>query len=98
MRDYSKAKIYKLINLSNDECVIGSTTEPRLSRRLAGLVTAYNRYKATNKFYSPIYKILSDGNYKIQLIEKYPCASPDELHAREVFWINSTPCLNKAVN
>ena len=97
--DYSKGKIYKIVDLDTDECYIGSTCEPTLARRLAKHVDNFKSYKSItgNFHYITSFKILENNNYDIQLIENYPCGSKDELHAREGYWIKKTDCVNKHI-
>jgi hypothetical protein len=97
MPDYSKSKIYKIVNYDNDDIYIGSTTEPTLARRLAGHVGNYRNYlNGKGRFITSI-KIIETGNYDIQLIEAYPCNNKMELHAREGYWIKQMDCVNKRV-
>lgn len=45
------------------------------------------------------YKVIEKGNYyDIVLIEKYPCNSKEELHARERHYSQTIPCVNKINN
>jgi hypothetical protein len=93
--DYSKGKIYKIIDLDSNECYIGSTCEPTLARRLAGHVSCYKSYLNGNYHYVTSFKIIQNGDYDIVLIENYPCNSKDELHARESHYTQSMDCVNK---
>jgi hypothetical protein len=95
--NYQLGKIYKIVDLSTDECYIGSTCEPTLARRLAGHLSTFKQYKAGASSYTTSYKILENGNYDIQLIEAYPCNNKMELHAREGYHIKNTDCVNKVV-
>ena len=97
MPDYSKGKIYKIVDLYTDECYIGSTCEPTLARRLAKHKNDYKLYKRGKSRFVTSYRIMENDNYDIQLIENYPCESKDELHAREGHWIKQTDCVNVRV-
>jgi hypothetical protein len=95
--DYSKGKIYKIVDLASNECYIGSTCEPTLARRLAGHVRNFKDYKNGKYQYVTSFKIIEKGNYDIQLIENYSCENKDELHAREGHFIKQMECVNKLV-
>lgn len=95
--DYSKGKIYKIVDLDTDECYIGSTCQNTLANRLSGHVKDFKRFRNGKCNYLTSFKILENDNYDIQLIENYQCESKDELHAREGYWIKLTDCVNKYV-
>lgn len=76
---YSKGKIYKLECLTTGICYIGSTIQP-LNSRLC-------QHKSARNCLS--YKIIDNNNYKISLLEAYPCNSNKELEAREYYHINT---------
>ena len=92
--DYSKAKIYKIIDYTTDNIYIGSTCEPSLARRLANHNVHYRAYLKGKYPYVSSFKILENNNYDIQLVEAYACNSRDELHAREGHYIKTLD-LNK---
>ena len=96
--DYSKAKIYKIVDLETDECYIGSTCQATLANRLSGHVRNYKRYKKGKSNNVTSFKIIENDNYDIQLIENFPCDSKDELHAREGYWIRKTDCVNRNIS
>lgn len=97
MPDYSKAKIYKLVNNVSTDCYYGSTTLP-LSVRKAGHKNGYNFWKKGKHRYTRSFSLF-EGNAEVDiiLVEKYPCTSKEELHARERYWIENNTCLNKNV-
>jgi len=97
MPDYQKGKIYKIVDLTTDECYIGSTCEPTLARRLAGHRNDYKTYLKGGRTYIKSFDIIKNENYDIQLIENFPCDSKDELHKREGYWIKTMNCVNKMV-
>ena len=97
MVNYAHGKIYKIVDLTNDNIYIGSTCEPKLARRLAQLISGYKSYINGKSHFVTSYKILENGNYDIQLIESYACCNKDELHAREGLYINTMACINKIV-
>ena len=96
MVDYSKGKIYQIIDHTNDNVYIGSTCEPTLARRLANHVNGYKCYLNGKSHYITSYEILENNHYEILLLEAFPCNSKDELHKREGFHIKNTlNCINK---
>jgi hypothetical protein len=98
MPDYQKGKIYKIYSLSNPLLLyVGSTTQP-LCERLAGHKTNYKQYLQKKRNYTTSYKIFEEcDDYRIELIENYPCDTCEQLNAREGFWIKELDCLNKVI-
>jgi predicted GIY-YIG superfamily endonuclease len=79
--DYSKGKIYKIIDESNGDLYIGSTIQTLKARNWGHhMIRDYNKIRE---------------NCKISLIEDYPCNSKKELVKREQYWIDRTDCINK---
>ncbi len=95
--NYALSKIYKIVDLSTNECYIGSTCEPTLARRLSGHVRCFRKYKAGKFRYVTSFKILEGENFRIELVEAFPCNNKDELRAREGYWIRSINCVNKVI-
>lgn len=95
MIDYSQGKIYKLVCNTTGKVYIGSTTKKYLSDRLAGHRKNYNEYLYKDRRYITSFEILKGENYKIVLIELFPCKSKDELRMREQYYIDSMDCINK---
>lgn len=90
MSDYKNAKIYKIVSDETKYCYVGSTIF-KLNKRLRTHVNAYNQWKKdSDKYYYSSYKILKYTDYKIVLIENYPCEDKHELCLRESYWINNT--------
>lgn len=97
MVNYKNGKIYKILDLTNDNFYIGSTTKMYLSQRLEKHRTQYKDYlKGIGRCVSS-YKIISNKNYKIYLLENAPCVSKDELRMREQYWLDRLNCI-KLVN
>ena len=95
---FEEAKIYKLIDNTNENVYIGSTCKA-LKQRLAKHVSHYKDYtKGGKSSYVSSYIIIQNGDYDIMLIEDYPCKSKDELLTREGYWTNKIPCINKIKN
>ena len=78
--DYSKGKIYKILNSVNNIEYVGSTTRPYLSTRMAG-----HRHDAKTQT-SPLYKAMNEigaEHFRIVFHSVFPCNSKDELEAEE---------------
>jgi len=88
MPDYLQGKIYNII--SGDLRYYGSTCEKYLSRRLQGHVQHFRK----NTQWQTSFHLLETGNFKIELVENYPCTSKEELHKRERWWIENNTCVN----
>ena len=43
------------------------------------------------------FKTIKGGDYKIMLIENYPCQNNKKLHAREKYYIEKINCVNKNI-
>ena len=85
MSDYNNGKIYKLIDNTNNKIYVGSTTKT-LEERL------YKHIK-TNTCVSR--DIIKNNDFKIELIEYYPCKNKQELLWRERYYIENNDCINK---
>ena len=84
---YDNGKIYKLIDNTNGNIYIGSTTQPLSKRK------SQHKHAAKSKNCKSKY-IIENGDYDIVLIENYPCKSKDELLMRERYYIDNTECVN----
>ena len=94
MVNYQNSKIYKLIDNTNGDVYIGSTTQT-LSRRLDGHRGHYKHYlnKTGRKCLS--FKIIKNNDYKIILICNCPCNNIEELHKIEQKYIDEYECINQ---
>ena len=89
VKDYSNAKIYKVVSPHTQHIYIGSTVS-KLSARLSCHVI--NRKRG---LYCSVNEILKHGDYSIILIEKVKCDDVDELRARERHHIEQNKnCVN----
>jgi hypothetical protein len=93
---YRNGKIYKLLDLTNGNIYIGSTIQ-RLSKRLYEHKSHYKSWLKGNKHYTSSYEIIKNGNYKILLLEAYPCNNKHELELKEYEYIVATNCVNKVM-
>ena len=78
--DYSKGKIYKILNSVNNIEYVGSTTRPYLATRMAG-----HRHDSKTRTH-PLYKAMNEigaEHFRIVLHSAFPCNSKDELEAEE---------------
>jgi len=92
MKDYSLGKIYKIIDNTTPMFYIGSTTYPKLSQRLAKHRAHLKDYEKGYGKYMTSMEILNNDDYKIILLEDYPCDNIDQLISREQFWLDKLRC------
>ena len=93
MPDYQKAKIYKIYSVSNEELVYYGSTTKTLTTRLANHVYDYNN----NKICCNSKLIFDAGDYKIELVENYPCVNKQQLNKKEAEYIRNNVCVNKTI-
>ena len=94
MPDYQKAKIYKLWSPSKNLVYYGSTTQS-LSQRLGGHIRTYNYNKIKNL---SSFLVLECEDYKIELVEDYPCNNLRQLLIKEGEYQKNNVCINKNIN
>ena len=85
MPNYANTKIYKVINLQDESKIYVGSTCNRLSQRMS-----LHRQQAkdqTDKLHADMREIGFE-QFKIILIELFPCNSKDEKTAREQHWID----------
>jgi len=91
--DYTHSKIYKIIDNTNGNIYIGSTTQS-LSQRLGAHTRDHKRY-CNGKFpYVSSFEIIKNGNYEIILIEEVNCNNKEQLHKYEREHIEANECIN----
>ena len=94
MPDYSKGKIYKILNNIDNEIYVGSTIKT-LSQRMAN-----HRYVMNTKPHYKLYEHMNElgvDNFYIELIENCPCNDTYELRAREGHFIREIATLNMQI-
>jgi hypothetical protein len=96
MVNYQNGKIYKIVDNTNGNVYIGSTCKI-LYERIAGHKYDYKKYLKGYYHFVTSFKILENKDYKIELIELYPCNSKIELHKRERYYIENNECVNKVI-
>ena len=81
--NYQNSKIYKITDNLSDMIYIGSTCKT-LEQRLKQHIANNKSYKA-GKYpnFVTVFKILDNNDYKIELVENYPCATKQDLNIRE---------------
>jgi hypothetical protein len=92
MSNYQKGKIYKLWSPSKNLVYYGSTIET-LEERLTNHKYDYKSYKKTNHYISS-FIVLECEDYKIELVEEYPCNNKTELEKKEGEYIRANECVN----
>ena len=95
MVNYQNGKIYKIIDNTNNNFYVGSTCE-KLCRRLQKHKASYKCYLNPNvkQGFMRSFNIIKNGDFKIILIEEYPCESKEQLLAREQYFIDKIDCIN----
>jgi len=91
MVNYRNSKIYKITGTNNEgiELVYIGSTSQKLCVRLAGHVRNFK-----NGEHKSSSQVLICNDYKITLIELYPCNSKEELLMRERYYYDMFDCIN----
>ena len=84
--NYSNGKIYKIVDNLSDLIYVGSTCKT-LNDRLNSHEQDYKSFISGKKKYITSFKILENKNYKIELIENFPCESKQDLEKKEGYFI-----------
>lgn len=92
MVNYQNGKIYAI--RSANAVYIGSTTKDLLCKRLAEHMSDYRMYKKGETNYLSSFEVLQYDDYRIELIEAFPCSSRNELVTREYYHIQRNTCVN----
>jgi len=93
MPDYQKAKIYRIISPSKNLVYYGSTVQT-LSQRLTDHLKK-KKYNKGGQYTS--YLVLDCEDYKIELVEEYPCNNKEQLFKKEGEYIKANDCVNKYI-
>jgi hypothetical protein len=86
---YKSGKIYKITSKRGNCTYYGSTIRT-LSHRISRHKTDFNR-----GIYRNSGDVLKYPDYKIVLVEEYPCNNRQELCEREGWYISNNDCVNK---
>jgi len=95
MPDYQNGKIYKIIDNTNGNIYVGSTTEKYISRRLDGHRSKYKDFLKGKGRKCKSFDIIKNGDYKIILLCNYPCNNIEELRMKEQEYIDKYDCINQ---
>jgi hypothetical protein len=83
MKNYTLSKIYMITCLTTDLKYIGATTMVDISTRLLQHIYVFRSYRNGKKaIYCTSFEIIKNNNFKIELLEHYPCNNQDELNAK----------------
>ena len=98
MPDYSKGQIYKITDVGQTKCYVGSTTQ-QLCYRMAGHRRKYNSYlEGKIGFDNSVFYLFDEFGVetcKIVWIKDFACNSKKELEAEEGRIQQETECVNK---
>jgi len=89
----NKAKIYKIVDNTNNNIYIGSTCKT-LKTRLTNHKGSYKLFLKGLCNNVRSFDILKNNDYKIELLENCDIKTKQELIARERFYIDNNECLN----
>lgn len=79
-------KIYKILDLTNGNCYIGSTGQKYLSKRISRHRDASNTCSSK--------QIIDNGDYEVSIVEQFEDQTLKLI--KERYWINNTDnCINK---
>ena len=93
---YRKGKIYIIRSDQTDEIYIGSTVM-KLEKRLRKHESNFREFNNGTYNYVTSFELLKHNNYKIELLEAYPCVSKKKLRRREGHYIKTIECVNKVI-
>ena len=96
---YSKAKIYKIVDVNYEKCYIGSTVQP-LAGRLGDHKKKFRLFLNQKHHYVTSFVLFEDygiENCKIELIEEFPCDNVEQLLKREGEHIKANDCVNRCL-
>ena len=97
MVSYRNTKIYKVVCKATKKVYISHTTKRYLSQRLSYHTQKYNKYLLGQCGFNPIFRIIENNDYYIELIEIIKCDTKEEVLRRQNELIESMDCLNKQV-
>ena len=79
---YENGRIFKLIDANTDEVLMIGSTTINLRQKLSEFKYNYGKKKSIQR-YSLFYDRLGSDNIAIELIQRFPCSSKEELEAKE---------------
>ena len=90
------AKIYKIVDNSNDNIYIGSTCDS-LAQRLSEHKYDYKRYLKGIFHNITSFEIIKNNDYKIELLEDCNIKTKQGLIERERYYVENNVCVNKYI-
>ena len=96
MVDYSKSKIYQILNDVDDDVYIGSTCQP-LSKRMAHHRCCMTRDECKKYLVYQHMREVGIEHFYIELIKEVPCENKEQLRAIEGQYIRQYGTLNKNI-
>ena len=97
MPDYKQGKIYKLVSDECDKVYYGSTSMT-LMARLWVHKSKFDEWKNNGGSRCAICKYFDEygfDNFRIELVEDYPCDNEEQLRTKEQEYIDSNECVNE---
>jgi len=90
MPNYLNSKIYKIYDISNEELVYYGSTTQRLCQRKAEHIKDSKK----ENFNGASKTIINNNNWKMELVQSYPCINRMELELLEGEYIKNNKCIN----
>ena len=98
MKNFRQSKLYMITCLTTNLKYIGATTKADIYTRLQQHIYYYNRHEEGHaNLYCSSFEIIKNDNFKIELLEEYPCNNQEELDTKERYYIQSINCVNKYI-
>ena len=94
--DYQNGKNYKILNTVDDDCSVGSTTQP-LSKRMAKHREVRNSQAKKDRLLYTKIRLLGVDDFYIELVEDYPCENLEQLRKHEGYYIREFGTLNHII-
>ena len=99
MPDYSKGQIYKITDVGQTKCYIGSTIQ-QLCYRMASHRANYKNYLDGKYTFVSVFSLFEEfgvENCKMVWVKDFPCNNKKELEAEEGKIQKETDCVNKKI-
>jgi hypothetical protein len=99
MPDYSKGQIYKITDVGQTKCYIGSTIQ-QLCYRMASHRANYKNYLDGTYTFVSVFSLFEEfgvENCKMVWVKDFPCNNKKELEAEEGRIQKETDCVNKKI-
>lgn len=101
MPNYQLGQIYMVYSIENPEDrYYGSTIQPLYKRFFVHKTEHFRKIDGKRKrgcSSSQLFEKYGEEGLKIELVEKFPCNSKEELEAREGHYIRTNKCVNKNI-